>query len=791
MQDSLTYISRIKFPPTRSPDMRPVVGTPGRKFTVSQTRCTCGCELTSEADCDAKLVTEAPQVVSVWVERKKCLVSGERAWASDNWRETCVFNFDNKLLVDVSLLYKCRAQFIGGTPIQIFLCAHLEPLAANSLWLLENPVFGPSIIDKSSRFFVQLTNAFMAVLALTDFAFEFRCFQWGSHPDILTADGCVKMQVNQMTPKLAAASRPETMVDFDKSMVLTKLSLVSPVFFGERVQFVLGDLEAKGRTPTWVSPANRFFERGIKTSRAVVETTFTFKDGERAKLVDALNAKGEGGISLVDDMSMADLKQVHIQVFDGSSGSSLQRKETFVEKFRALFENGECSKLFHGGRKGVATADMVCFFTPAGVMVGSKVLATHESPSDVVDFVRCMKVKPAFLCYDAACKLVPGLETYCPGLLENEGILQRDDRGNVIFPELAHVGNNLGESSKEAATKTLDALYRDGVRVLSLFEVLVFTYRWHLQHRQAVGGAAGGGGGGAAGGLVVGANGWVVQGTPGGGEEGGIVTHARAAEFLRPVLVGLSGSRQASNVSSLPSWLDPKWITEGDVETGLRGYAKAKEEFVVDGLKPLTPEARKRAGNAVRGGHGFARGVFSVKSLELRLAPNATPHETTTDDKVAGYDAIFHDTRYDGHDGAPFPRKMRIGPDGHHESNHDEACQKKYSGMTVCIDIAGVNLTRHESGHGVKAVYFRSINMTLPNFTYSLCVINELQNAKYNGQFLSVLLGGVTDHTQSSLPACQRALWTCGRCFCDKPLVRVFDCLGKLDLVSLSSVLAL
>lgn len=58
LQDSLTYVSRIKFPPTRPSDLRPVLGAPGGRFTVSQTRCTCGGELSSEADWDAKLVTE-------------------------------------------------------------------------------------------------------------------------------------------------------------------------------------------------------------------------------------------------------------------------------------------------------------------------------------------------------------------------------------------------------------------------------------------------------------------------------------------------------------------------------------------------------------------------------------------------------------------------------------------------------------------------------------------------------------------------------------------------------------
>lgn len=245
-------------------------------------------------------------------------------------------------------------------------------------------------------------------------------------------------------------------------------------------------------------------------------------------------------------------------------------------------------------------------------------------------------MKPLFLCYDAACKLVTGLETHCPGLLDNEGVLLRDTEGNVVFPELAHVGNNrdsatreidpctpfkererttgtedvyaimeaaaprpglqsevdpheavflaacfskrVGEPSKLAATRARDALRRDGVRVLSLFEVLVFTYHWH---RKAAGGAAGGatgeaaGGaaGGVAGGLVVGTNGWVAAV---GNEDGGVVTHADAAAFLLPVLVALSGSRQASKVSALPLWLHDKWVSSGGVATGLRGYAEVR-----------------------------------------------------------------------------------------------------------------------------------------------------------------------------------------------------------------------
>lgn len=66
-----------------------------------------------------------------------------------------------------------------------------------------------------------------------------------------------------------------------------------------------------------------------------------------------------------------------------------------------------------------------------------------------------------------------------------------------------------------------------------------------------------------------------------------------------------------------------------------------------------------------------------------------------------------------------------MGSDDHHESNHGSACRAKYSGIPKCMKAAGVNLTVHETDHGQKAVYLRSINgMNFPNFIYSLRVID-------------------------------------------------------------------
>lgn len=42
------------------------------------------------------------------------------------------------------------------------------------------------------------------------------------------------------------------------------------------------------------------------------------------------------------------------------------------------------------------------------------------------------------------------------------------------------------------------------------------------------------------------------------------------------MLMALSGSRQARNVPVLPLFVHDKWISEGDMETGLRGYAKVR-----------------------------------------------------------------------------------------------------------------------------------------------------------------------------------------------------------------------
>lgn len=207
MTDMLTYLQRSALPSSRPSGLERLSENPARRLKVSQRKCTCGGELLLEADVDGTLVTEVrcgfglgccsgvvtfmgrgrrlsgwqekiswtrscrsncysslddvslaavdgrlyasqvPQIVKVKVECRKCRACGASAWASDNWRETSVFNYNNYTLVELSLLYKCLAQFIRGTTIQSFFFAHLEPLTTDIGWLTENPALAERYVE--------------------------------------------------------------------------------------------------------------------------------------------------------------------------------------------------------------------------------------------------------------------------------------------------------------------------------------------------------------------------------------------------------------------------------------------------------------------------------------------------------------------------------------------------------------------------------------------------------------------------------------------------------------------
>lgn len=61
----------------------------------------------------------------------------------------------------------------------------------------------------------------------------------------------------------------------------------------------------------------------------------------------------------------------------------------------------------------------------------------------------------------------------------------RCPQGQVDDHELRFVAckqcGEVGKLSFLAATQSLSRLHERGIRILSLYEMLVFTYRWHLE----------------------------------------------------------------------------------------------------------------------------------------------------------------------------------------------------------------------------------------------------------------------------------------------------------------------
>ena len=131
----------------------------------------------------------------------------------------------------------------------------------------------------------------------------------------------MKLVTNYVTRKQLASSRTEQTVDNDLQMILLKLSLLSYVFFGTRVQYVVGAGESIGSSPVWMAPGNRLSERFVRTVRGSSGKGGgnKFEDANGAALLDFLREEG-GGITRIESMQVKELKVLQAKIF--ASGNS-------------------------------------------------------------------------------------------------------------------------------------------------------------------------------------------------------------------------------------------------------------------------------------------------------------------------------------------------------------------------------------------------------------------------------------------------------------------------------------
>lgn len=78
-------------------------------------------------------------MATVTVEVHTCAKCGTCGWASDDWRTTGLFNYNNACLVEVALLYDCLKAFAKGVDIATFFRNALRRLEGKGIWTDANP----------------------------------------------------------------------------------------------------------------------------------------------------------------------------------------------------------------------------------------------------------------------------------------------------------------------------------------------------------------------------------------------------------------------------------------------------------------------------------------------------------------------------------------------------------------------------------------------------------------------------------------------------------------------------
>ena len=185
---------------------------------------------------------------------------------------------------------------------------------------------------------------------------------------------------------------------------------------------------------------------------------------------------------------------------------------------------------------------------------------------------------------------------------------------------------------------------------------------------------------------------------------------------------------------------------------------------------------------AIRQGIGAGEAEHSVKALQIALSEDLLGRSPNDDGKKEGYEVSFTFVRPRVTNARP---GMYMGPDRPYETKHAEKCRQKYSGLSTCLELQGVNLNPHEQNHSKKTKHLRKLrNMGYDAFSFATTLVNELENREINRNTCDGAVGRATGHTRDSF-LCRTELWTCCRGFCNAPLMRSFDEQGVLNLTFL------
>lgn len=151
-----------------------------------------------------------------------------------------------------------------------------------------------------------LLEVYLAFEAFTDHPYEFSGIVHGFFPLLTSCDGCNKLATNNMTLEKFLAQRDKQVIDMDLSACWLTLSMLSPMIFSRRLQFV-------HTTPMTFSRYNRKSNIFVLEERGPVSKIQELDGLGYGKLLDSLgkNEDGKGLDGALDKASLADLKDLY------------------------------------------------------------------------------------------------------------------------------------------------------------------------------------------------------------------------------------------------------------------------------------------------------------------------------------------------------------------------------------------------------------------------------------------------------------------------------------------------
>lgn len=149
-----------------------------------------------------------------------------------------------------------------------------------------------------------LLEVYLAFEALTDHPFEFSSIAAGHFPLITSCDGCNKLATNNMTLERFLAQREKQVIDMDLTACWLTLSMLSPMVFSKRLQFVY-------TTPITFCRHNRKSNIFVLAARGAVGRNQDLEGLDYNELIAWVRESGESTLAALNGATMDRLKALY------------------------------------------------------------------------------------------------------------------------------------------------------------------------------------------------------------------------------------------------------------------------------------------------------------------------------------------------------------------------------------------------------------------------------------------------------------------------------------------------